>query len=476
MRKIISLILTVMLVVAVPALVPTSASAEEVPDKTIVIKDVNLWESFYYYGWYEGGARYGENINDMDWPGTKLEPVAREDGYNLYEISIPDYSEYTYIIVNNGEGEQSQTLWVGFNIYGYTITVVRDKNADFRAEELVPDMLHEDPRAIRNLYMAHFPDKTDYELGETFDPTGMELYLRYYSGRMEKTDNYTIENFRTERSGTYYVSVIYTTETGERFYSGFHITVHADVVRMELTRLPFESSCIVGGKFNLQGLEVNLVLEDGTKKKLSMLPGPNTPKTVLISNNTGWDEIYAVVLDKDGTEATYRTADVGTSPYGEELYSFALPTTTQSFYLTDGGAHRTNVVDDLDADYYFDYDPSENGEWKLLIVPGGLNPQYENEEEPDGYTLSPLERKAGRQTVTVTYHEYTADFEIDVFDKGDVNRDFIRNIVDVTAIQRKAAELTTFDDFEKQLADMNNDGRNDVADATLLQLTIAGLQ
>ena len=76
----------------------------------------------------------------------------------------------------------------------------------------------------------------------------------------------------------------------------------------------------------------------------------------------------------------------------------------------------------------------------------------------------------------MTYHEYTADFEIDVFDKGDVNRDFIRNIVDVTAIQRKAAELTTFDDFEKQLADMNIDGRNDVSDATLLQLTIAGLQ
>ena len=62
---------------------------------------------------------------------------------------------------------------------------------------------------------------------------------------------------------------------------------------------------------------------------------------------------------------------------------------------------------------------------------------------------------------------------MDVFDRGDVNRDFTLNVVDVTAIQKSVAELTTLDDFEQQLADMNNDGACDVTDATMLQLLIS---
>ena len=65
---------------------------------------------------------------------------------------------------------------------------------------------------------------------------------------------------------------------------------------------------------------------------------------------------------------------------------------------------------------------------------------------------------------------------MDVCDKGDVNRDFTLNVVDVTAIQNAVAELTELDDFQKQLADLSGDGKYDVTDATLLQMKIAGLE
>ena len=64
---------------------------------------------------------------------------------------------------------------------------------------------------------------------------------------------------------------------------------------------------------------------------------------------------------------------------------------------------------------------------------------------------------------------------MDVCDKGDVNRDFSLNVVDVTAIQSAIAELSELDDFQRQLADLNGDGDYDVTDATMLQMTIAGL-
>ena len=73
----------------------------------------------------------------------------------------------------------------------------------------------------------------------------------------------------------------------------------------------------------------------------------------------------------------------------------------------------------------------------------------------------------------MSYYDVTATFDVDVFDKGDVNRDFSLNVVDVTAIQKSVAELTTLDDFEQQLADMNKDGTCDVTDATMLQLLIS---
>ena len=474
MKKMISLILTVMLVATSLVLVPTSASVYAA--SPIVFMDNLKWDSFYIYEWDSLGTEYAGQ-----WPGTPLQPVETTDEYNLYEIYL-DY-EAEGFIVNNGAGLQTFDIPADRDVYGYTFTGKTSTDDNYRTGYEIAEITQQgktaEPDDVKRFYISKKPLKTEYYPGEAFDPTGMEITIDYFSGETEiikditpenfTEKNFTLKVFNSDNFGSQLVRIAYTDKKGVNQYVSFFIKVRAKATGIEITHLPYQTSCIVGENFSLQGMEVNLLLEDGTKKKLSMLPNPNAPIPIVLTNSVGWSKMFAVVRDKNGTEKTIKPTDKFLNDYGEEIYSFTLPGTAQSVYFTDGGDNRTTEVENPDYGYYIDSTPPENGEWELCRWAS----DGDNETITDGYTLSPLARKAGRQTVTVTYHEFTATFEVDVFDRGDVNRDFNLNVVDVTAIQKSIAELMTFDDFEQQLADLNGDGRHDVTDATMLQLQIA---
>ena len=464
MKKTISVILTAVLVITSLMLVPTGVSAYS--SDRILIKDTNKWENFYYYIWDE----YGNEMNNAIWPGTRAEKVLSTDDYNLYEISL-DFSFTAQIpigiVVSGGSSLQADYYYFEEDGCGFTITNETNELGQFMIEKLAAEEITSDPALIRDLKLKQKP-KTTYHIGEAFDPAGMELCAEYYGGISVPVDNYTLEGFDTTRTGTRTVKLFYTSETGKTFVKIFDITVEEEPEGIEITQLPYQTSCIVGGYFNLNGLEVCVVKKDGAKEPIPMMPNPNTPKTVWVTNSVGWRNMAAVARDQDGTQKTVMPSDSMINGFGEETYSFVFPSTTRCFYIISG-EKRTSEVFDLEQYYYINFKPLENGEWELV----GWYSNYNTDDESDGYTLSLLEKRAGRQTVTVTYHEYTATFEVDVFDKGDVNRDFSLNVVDVTAIQKNAAELMTFDEFEHQLADVNNDGVCDVTDATVLQLLIS---
>ena len=56
---------------------------------------------------------------------------------------------------------------------------------------------------------------------------------------------------------------------------------------------------------------------------------------------------------------------------------------------------------------------------------------------------------------------------------GDVNRDGVVSIADVTCVQKYLVELLTLDQAQLLLADVNQDGEVSIADATLIQMMIA---
>ena len=475
MKKIISMVLTVMLVVTSLALVPTSVSAALPPERTYVILDTNKWDEFYCYVW-----TYEEPI--VEWPGTKLEPDVVTDEFNLYEITLePGFDDYN-IIASNGYNKQSVDVTLtlydkGFIISNELVTQHDGRNGYtvFPLEmENIPDTLE----FIKAIKITHTPEKTTYYLGEEFDPYGLDVQLLYYGGNRNYTNKYTIAPVDTTKTGYQKIEVTYDTNTGKMFTAAFWVNVLPRPVGVEVTSKPEHYGCIVGGTLSeTDDFVVNALCEDGTKDRIFELEMPKVPTTVMFSCD--WQDVCAATYDVDGNFRVFQPTESRFTEYGYMLYTFEFPVTTEWAYFTNDSftvqttAFYVPMLKYAGYGFELSYKISKTGEYHIKEWYTDTDP---SDYMPDGYTLSPLEEHAGRQTVTLTYRDFTTTFEVDVCDKGDVNRDFTLNVVDVTAIQNAVAELTELDDFQKQLADLSGDGKYDVTDATLLQMKIAGLE
>lgn len=80
-------------------------------------------------------------------------------------------------------------------------------------------------------------------------------------------------------------------------------------------------------------------------------------------------------------------------------------------------------------------------------------------------------------------HRYAAENNIPfvlldapLYQQGDVNRDTVVDVTDVTVVQQYAALLVEFDEQQLALGDMNGDNVVDISDATAIQRLAAGLQ
>ena len=501
MKRTICLVLTVMLVVTSLALVPTSASAYS----PIRFKDNLKWDAFYVYQWDREGYEYSGQ-----WPGTPLQPDETTDEYNLYTI-FPTYGAEG-LLVNNGEGIQSVDIMINDDVYDYTFTgkIIEDPQSrisGYEIAEITPEGNIAEPDDIKYFNISKTPDKLHYSTGDAFDPTGLEITVNYYSGDTEIIKDITPENFaeknlalkefNTEKTGVQLVRIAYTDKKGGEHLTSFRIKVIAKPVKIELAGMP-DTNAIVGEPYLTSGLKVKATYEGGKQELIPLEYNPNAP-VVWVPNfytRTQWVNTQAVAIDENGKETIIQPSGSSTDEFGEQLLCFVFPPSATSAYFTNEDRdERTVTVTNLNTNYYQVSGKTENGEW-IIYEMAPSNAYFEGFPEPagvvteesddairswnvyhhsafDGYTLSKLEQKAGRQTVTVSYYGVTAAFDMDVFDRGDVNRDFSLNVVDVTAIQKSVAELTTLDDFEQQLADMNNDGACDVTDATMLQLLIS---
>ena len=458
MKKIISMALTVMMVATALILVPTSASAALPPERTYVIFDTNKWDSFYCYVW--------KNSEPTEvWPGTKLEPVVVTDEFNLYEITLdPGFDDYN-MIANNGYDQQSVDVALnmyetGFSILNETETQY-DGRIGYKVYMMTPEEMPASPEFIKSIKIVEYPEKTKYYLGEKFDPTGLEVRLNYYGGASSSTEKYTVATVDTTKTGYQKIQVSYEAETGKTFTTSFSI----------------HYGCVVGGKLRTSDdFVVNALCEDGSKDRIFELETPKEPPAIAL--RCDWQDVCAATFDKDGSFSVIQPKETYQNDFGEMVYIFEFPVTAEwTFFTNESFTVRTTdlyvpMLHYAGFDFYLTYKTNRNGEYRLADCFTGADP---GKYLPDGYTLSPLEERAGRQTVTLTYRDFTTTFEVDVCDKGDVNRDFTLNVVDVTAIQSAIAELSELDDFQQQLADLNGDGDYDVTDATMLQMTIAGL-
>ncbi len=107
-----------------------------------------------------------------------------------------------------------------------------------------------------------------------------------------------------------------------------------------------------------------------------------------------------------------------------------------------------------------------------VLYPESMEPTQPATEPPTTIPVTTAPPTVPPTTVPPTT---VAPTTISQFEKGDVNRDKLVNIKDVTLIQKDLVNLIAFDTEQKWLADFDADGRESIKDATKIQYKLAGI-
>ena len=202
--------------------------------------------TFFYYFFmdYRGIIEFsdsldvyvGDSISDLD---LNLALVNTEmEGFSI----DPTKCEYS---VDSFESAGEMTVYVYYNYFYGSFTV--------DVQEVVATGLSLDASKV----------KSSYEIGDQFDPTGLEIKLNFNNGSSQdlSIDDVEISGFDSEVAGEKTITVKY-----EDFTETFKVTVNEYVPVMEgiqVTKNPTKVVYEVGESFDPSGIEVSAVYDVG---------------------------------------------------------------------------------------------------------------------------------------------------------------------------------------------------------------------
>ena len=131
------------------------------------------------------------------------------------------------------------------------------------------------PKTLTNIEITKMPNKTVYEEGEKFDPTGMEVTAIYSDNTRAVITNYTYSPTGSLKTTDKKVTISYTegniTKTAE-----INITVNAtpppvekNLTSIKITKMPNKTVYEEGEKFDPTGMEVTATYSDNSQEKVT---------------------------------------------------------------------------------------------------------------------------------------------------------------------------------------------------------------
>ena len=127
---------------------------------------------------------------------------------------------------------------------------------------------------LDKIYISKPPTKTDYEVGENFDPTGMVVKATYKNritgtSTTEEITNYTVVDGTNLKTGTEKVTISFTDGETRTTTQSIRVKTLRSII---VTKQPYMTDYYVGENFNPEGMEVkatfnfgdNVVIDDYT--------------------------------------------------------------------------------------------------------------------------------------------------------------------------------------------------------------------
>ena len=233
------------------------------------------------------------------------------------------------------------------------------------------------------------PKKETYKIGESNDLTDGYLVEKYASGKVSspiKLDesNVVIKGFDTKTEGTKTITVEYTVD-GKKLKDTYQILVIDKLQEVNLVSLPEKLEYKYGEPLNLKGGQIEFKKESGNTEKLAL-----TDSKVKV---TGYD---AKKLGKQQLTVTYEGL--------EKTFKFDVEVKD---YVT--GITITNPTK---TTYKYGEDLSLTGATVSEVMASGA---VKNTTAITGSMISKFDsKKPGKQTITVSYAEFTKQFTVTV--------------------------------------------------------------
>jgi glucan-binding YG repeat protein len=403
-------------------------------------------------------------VEDKELEGLSITPPTKTE----YEIGEELDLEGLAVTANYSDGSQQELAAGSYTVEGFdsetpgqkTVTVsYTEGDVTKTAEFTVTVKEKEDPDKTLTGITVTPPEKTQYEIGEPFDSTGLKVMAQYSDSTEAEVTDYTVSEVDTCKAGEQKVTVTYKEQTAE-----FTILVKERVLTGIEVIVPDKTDYLVGEDFDPAGMVVNAVYSNKVKEEVSSedytvegfdsaeagekvitvtykemtaefavnvkeeTPEPVLSKVVLTPPEkteyvvgetldlTGL-AVYAHYSDGSYTELTpeeYQITELDTTVPGIQYVTITYGEMTAEFMAVVTEAPKPEVTKiEVKAPDKVTYQVGETLDTEGMMVTAYYADG--SQEEVTNYTVSELDSSTpGEKTITVTYGEATADFKVTV--------------------------------------------------------------
>ncbi|MBR2715201.1 MAG: leucine-rich repeat protein, partial [Ruminococcus sp.] len=265
--------------------------------------------------------------------GSYAETFANENGFKFVDYSIPAegiilkgddddhidielgetfYAEFEFYPEDANDvvtlkADNSNVTIKGHDITGYragdtTITANTTSGMEYEFTVHV--------RRVSEIKIITNPTKTTYLMGESFDPTGMEVQAVYNDGYSRVVDGWIVTGFDSSKEGQNTVTVKWIAPSGSSYTKTLTLTIVDPTPKLTgiyIETEPTKKAYELREKLDLTGMVVKGIYTDGSKKEITdyTTSGYNALKkgthTITVTYE-GFTDTFTVTVGETPTE------------------------------------------------------------------------------------------------------------------------------------------------------------------------------
>ena len=208
-----------------------------------------------------------------------------------------------------------------------------------------------DKTVVRDVTIASSPAKTNYYIGDSFDPAGCTLLVAYTDGQVKSVDVTAdmASDFVAAKTGPYTITITYA--EGKQTFT-LPLTLHVVArppMRLEIATPPTCSDYVVGQPISIKGLQLHAYYTqtdvrtvDASALTYTTVTAQSDTTSVRVGYEGLWIDVPITVSPVRHTSLTAVVVDTETLWQYEVLYGYQL-----AFYYVnnDGSLSPTEYVD-----------------------------------------------------------------------------------------------------------------------------------